>query len=103
MNKNEMNKIGCSEVVDVPTMGAYQGGGWDRINCPHEADGLVEFSSLFSLSSLTTGSNVAIASGQNVLLRQCHLPPNTTILNRISIASGGSLVFDDSNISLHGM
>jgi hypothetical protein len=39
------------------------GGGWDRINCPHEAINLVMFSSLFTLSSLTTGADINIASG----------------------------------------
>jgi hypothetical protein len=46
-------------------MGAYQGGGWDRIDCPHEANDLIEFSSLFPVATLVNGTNVNIASGIN--------------------------------------
>jgi hypothetical protein len=79
------------------------GGAWSRSNCPHKASGLTKFSSLYSLSSLTAGANLTIPSGKNVLLKQCYLPDIITIFNRITIQFNASLIFDDSNISLHGM
>lgn len=57
-----MMMIGCSEVVDVPTMGSYLGGDWPRVDCPHLQPGLIPFNTITGIASLA-GANITIPSG----------------------------------------
>lgn len=100
---------GCSEVVDLA--GAMQpmspagGPAWPRTNCPHLEAGLANFETLFGYN-VQAGADVTIAAGQRVLFRPCSLRGDGTLnpsvtLRRIRIQSGGALIFDDADITLH--
>ncbi len=77
--------VGSSEIPNLSN--------WPRLNCPHSQSNLIEFSSEFP--SLIQNSNVLIDGGKKILFRSCSLDP-AILLNRITVKSGSSLIFDDS-------
>jgi hypothetical protein len=91
---NRFIPAGCSELVTVVTQGPFNASiTWPRTNCPHTAGGLTNLETLYP--SLAAGNDVVINTGVSALLRQCSLPPNRGVLNRITVNNGGVLVFDD--------
>jgi hypothetical protein len=71
-----------------------------RTNCPHLDSGLTPFESTFP--SVVNDASLVITSGMKLLLRDCSIANAATIIiNRITIQSGGVLVFDDTDIVLN--
>ena len=91
-----------SETVFIPTMGGYVvGSSTSRTNCPHVAADLKSFGTLFP--NLNHLGNVIIASGNSVLLKAADISSlsSSFYLNRITVQSGASLIFDDAYMKLH--
>lgn len=91
----------CSENVRIYTQGAYPTGyNWTRVDCPHLRYDRNTITRFHSLATITTGVSVTVS--MPVLLTACSIPnPTTTVLKRITVASGGVLIFDDNDIELH--
>jgi hypothetical protein len=84
-----------SEVVTMFTMGTLPLPPWQRKNCPHLQPNLVNFTTLFS--RYTSGMNVNIPSGSNILLLANALSTNPTF-GMIQVF--GNLIFDDQILNL---
>jgi hypothetical protein len=86
---------GVSEVVKIPTMGSFKASQVPpQTNCPQNQLGLVP------LTGLVDGGSLIVASGTKKLLTTSSLLGFNGVLNRITISSNSSLVFDDINMNL---
>lgn len=92
-------QYGQSEVVKIIGMGDASNLISNPVsNCPHLQAGLIPLSNIYPYSTISNGMDISIVG--NVLLSSKSIP-NNVILNRITVLSGGNLIFDDSTIILH--
>ena len=88
-----------SELYHATTMGPYSDTKivFDSLSCPYFSNNLTMMGDYFP--NIVDMDNVTVPSDKSILLQQSALPSG--MINRITVKSGGSLVFENNDIDLH--